>query len=132
MLKILICCGGGFSSSYVTQKMANEVKERHLDDEIYLEFYPFSIMLEKKDDFDIVMCCPHLKISVEKMIKDVNPDIPIYILPPRMYGLMNLDELVTDARDVIEMYQQGQTNPIKFPGEDNVLRVTRKVAYRNQ
>ena len=30
MLKILICCGGGFSSSYVTERMKKEVVEKRI------------------------------------------------------------------------------------------------------
>ena len=44
------------------------------------------IAQEKMDRFDIVVCCPHLTYDVKKMVKNANPDKPIYILPPRMYA----------------------------------------------
>ena len=53
MLKILICCGGGFSSSYVTERMKKEVVEKGLQEEVYLEFYPFSLVKEKEADFSV-------------------------------------------------------------------------------
>lgn len=98
MLKILICCGGGFSSSYVTERMKKEVVEKGLQEEVYLEFYPFSLVKEKEADFDIIMCCPHLKIYVERLLQETTISVPIYLLPPKMYGFMQLEEIVADAK----------------------------------
>ena len=122
MLKILICCGGGFSSSYVTERMKKEIVEKNLENEVNIEFYPFAIVEDKLSDVDIIMCCPHLKIYVE---------LPIYLLPPKMYGLMKLEEILTDAKDVIKLYQKNKTNPVHFPNEENLLRITRGNAYRH-
>ena len=82
------------------------------------------------DRFDIVVCCPHLTYDVKRMVKNASPNKPIYILPPRMYGLIDIRELSTDVLDVLEMYSQSPINPVHFPGEENVMRVTRSVAYR--
>lgn len=131
MLKILICCGGGFSSSYVTERMKKEVVAKGLENEVYLEFYPFSLVKEKESYFDIVMCCPHLKIYVEQLLKKTTMSIPIYLLPPKMYGLMQLEEIIADAKDIIDIYRINQNNPVHFPGEENLLRIKRGVAYRN-
>lgn len=131
MLKILICCGGGFSSSYVTERMKREIVEKKLQDEVYIEFYPFSLVKEKERDFDIVMCCPHLKIYVERLLNETAMSIPIYLLPPKMYGFMQLEEIMLDAKDVIAIYQETKMNPVHFPGEEKLLRIKRGVAYRN-
>lgn len=131
MLKILICCGGGFSSSYVTERMKKEVVEKKLQDEVYIEFYPFSLVKEKEKDFDIVMCCPHLKIYVDRLLNETTMSIPIYLLPPKMYGFMQLEEIMLDAKDVIAIYQETKMNPVHFPGEEKLLRIQRGVAYRN-
>ena len=57
MIKILLCCGGGFSSSYVAERMKKEIVEKHLDQKLMIEFSPFSIAYEKMNDFDIIVCC---------------------------------------------------------------------------
>lgn len=131
MLKILLCCGGGFSSSYVTQRMKKEIIEHHLENEVDIEFSPFSIVLEKIDEFDIMVCCPHLNIYVKQLLAKTDVSIPIYILPPRMYGKMEIEEIYQDARDLVDMFQQGALNPVHFPGEENVLRITRAYAYHH-
>lgn len=131
MLKILICCGGGFSSSYVTERMKKEVIEKNLQDQVMVEFYPFAIIDEIKDNFDIIMCCPHLKIYVEQYLKTADIHIPIYLLPSKMYGLMRLEEIICDGQDIINLYQLNPANPVCFPGEENLLRIKRSLAYRH-
>lgn len=132
MIKILLCCGGGFSSSYVTERMKKEIIENHLEDEVMIEFSPFSISLEKIDNFDIMVCCPHLNIYVKQLVAKQNIPIPIYILPPRMYGKMEIQEIFQDAKDIIRIFQDNRVNPVCFPGEENVLRIKRQCAFAHQ
>lgn len=44
------------------------------------------------------MCCPHLKIYVERLLQETTISVPIYLLPPKMYGFMQLEEIVADAK----------------------------------
>ena len=130
LLKILICCGGGFSSSYVTTRMQKEIKEKQLEDEVSIGFSPFSLMNEVIDQYDVVMCCPHLLMPIKQNFKDTG--IPLYVLPPRMYGRMELEEIIDDAKGVIEIYHQTHMNPVHFPGEENILRVKRYKSYNHE
>lgn len=132
MIKILLCCGGGFSSSYVTERMKKEIVENHLEKEVMIEFSPFSISLEKINNFDIMVCCPHLNIYVKQLVAKQDIPIPIYILPPRMYGKMEIQEIFQDAKDIIRIFQDNHVNPVCFPGEENVLRIKRQCAFVHQ
>jgi PTS system cellobiose-specific IIB component len=116
MVHILLCCGGGFSSSALAAKLKKDIQQYQLEDQFEIEFSPFMIAQEKMDRFDIVVCCPHLTYDVKKMVQNASPDKPIYILPPRMYGLIDIRELSTDVLDVLEMYSQSPINPVHFPG----------------
>lgn len=131
MTKILLCCAGGFSSSALTNKAKKEMLENNMQNDYYIEFSPFSLGIKRASEFDIIVCCPHLMLSVKDMLKKSDPNIPIYILPPRMYGFMNFKELVLDVIDVIDLYNKTKINPVYFPGEENTIRVTRNIAYRN-
>lgn len=132
MLKILLCCGGGFSSSALAQKMQKDIQLHKMEDKVMIDFYPFSIAKDKYQEFDIIMCCPHLKMHIPSFVEKEQPQIPIYILPPRMYGLMKIKELYQDALDIIDIFHQHHKNPVFFPNEENILRVTRYVAYHHQ
>lgn len=131
MIKILLCCGGGFSSSAIAVRMQKEIKERNLQDRYSITFLSFGLGLKRLDEFDVVILCPHLKVELDKAKKKMKIDKPMYLLPPKMYGLMKFEEIVVDVEDVIDMYQQNPTVPVHFPGEDNLLRITRGVAYRH-
>ena len=131
MIRILLCCGGGFSSSAIAQKLSKEIREKELTNQFQIQFYPFIMAPEIWNDFDIILCCPHLRIEIQKLLKEKTPPIPLYILPPRMYGVMNLEEILFDVEDILEYYKLHPTQPVHFPGEENILRVTRNVAYRN-
>ncbi len=57
--------------------------------------------------------------------------VPLYILPPsRMYGLMKLNEIVDDAKGVIDIYKQTKES-VYFLEKKNILRVTRINSYRH-
>ena len=72
-----------------------------------------------------------LKVELDRALKNQIIDKPLYLLPPKMYGLMKFDEIIVDIEDVMKMYQENPVVPVKFPGEDNLLRITRGVAYRH-
>ncbi len=131
MIRVLLCCGGGFSSSYVAERMKKEIVEKHLDQELYMEFSPFSIAYERLEDFDIIVCCPHLNMYVKQFIKEYDVKIPIYVLPPRMYGNMEIDEIYQDVQDLLVIYEDTHMNPVHFPGEDYVLKIKRHKAYKH-
>lgn len=48
MIKILLCCGGGFSSSYVAERMKKEIKSSGMEKDVMIEFSPF---LSQKKSF---------------------------------------------------------------------------------
>jgi len=132
MIKILLCCGGGFSSSALSRKIEKEILENNMQNDYSIEFSAFSLAIKKISEFDIVICCPHLRFDVKNMIKTINPDRPIYILPPKIYGQMNIKALIPDVIDVIDLYNKTKINPVCFPGEEDTFRIARNVAYRNK
>ena len=115
MIKILLCCGGGFSSSAIATRMEKEIKEKNLEDKYSIEFLPFGLGLKELDRFDVVILCPHLKVELDRALKNQTIDKPLYLLPPKMYGLMKFDEIIVDIEDVMKMYQENPVVPVKFP-----------------
>lgn len=131
MIRMLICCGGGFSSSYLSVRMQKEIRNKHLEDYYQIDFQSFSLIEEKMDNYDVILCCPHLRVSLEIFLKNHNPPVPFYLIPPRIYGRMELDEIVTDALDIIDLFKNRSANPVYFPGENNILTVKRYKAYHH-
>ena len=87
-------------------------------------------MDEVIEDFDIVMCCPHLQYHVDEDIKEKNPNKPIYMIPPRMYEVMDIKDVLCDAEDIIEVYKKTGDNPVHFEGEEVLHKITRYQSHR--
>lgn len=132
MIKILICCLGGFSSSAMVTKIKNEITDNNLENKVYVEFSPFGRASKVLTEFDVVMVCPHIRYEVANFVKD-NPDLdkPIYVLQPKMYGHMTAMELYIDAKDILEGFKETKLNPWHFPGEESIINIKRGCSYRS-
>ena len=132
MLNILVCCGGGYSSSFMARTVQEQIDKGGYSNQIHAEFYPFKECHEVIQRFDIAYLCPHLRYRVAKMMEEHGDVIhcPLCIIPPKMYGTMRLDDIVQDAVELIEIYHQNPTNPTHFPNEDNSVRVDRLYSHR--
>lgn len=132
MIKILICCGGGFSSSAMSVKVRKEIEARGIQDKVSVDFCPFELSREHLGDADVIMVCPHQKYRVKQYVADyVQDQKPVYLLPPKMYGTMEVEELFVDAIDILEEFKKTHLNPFHFPGEEDIMRVKRDKAYRH-
>lgn len=127
MLKVVICCGAGMSSSFLTQKLQNDAKARGLENEVSFDFFSLEAGIaeakERLKNYDVAMCCPHLKIVIDNLCKKETIDCALYIMPPKMYGTLYFDEVYQDAKDVYEAFSKTKMNPFHFPGEDHPLKL---------
>ena len=135
MLRVVICCGAGMSSSFLCQRLQNETKARGLENEVSFDFFCFEMGINSAQEvlknYDVAMCCPHLNLDIQRFFKKYDTDCAMYVFPPKMYGTLPYDEVLLDARDVYEEYQKTKMKPFHFPGEDHPLKIKRGVAYRN-
>jgi PTS system cellobiose-specific IIB component len=130
-IRILICCGGGFSSSYMMKKVQNEIIERGWQDKVMIDYSPFDLSYRVKDQYDVVMCCPHLALSIPEYLEKHGKNVPIYILPGKMYGRMYLDDIYQDALDIIDGFRKTGQNPFYFPDEEHYMSSQRIHSYRH-
>ncbi len=126
-MKIIIACGGGFSSSHLVTHLNKEAKTLGLD--VTFEFL-HSVKKSDVKKYDVVMCCPHLKYTLPKLIDTYELHyVPVYVIPPKMYGIIHADVLLTDALSIKEQFASSRINPFYFPGEENIMRVKRTRPY---
>lgn len=142
MLRIAICCGGGFSSSTMAAHLNKQLAESPYKDDVFLEFIPFSALWgesaafvsgsvkERQDEVDVALCCPHLEYPAKDAVKQNRLRIPVFILPMRLYGQINIEGVVEEAQDVLELWKNGAQNPITFPDEPRSMTATRSVSHR--
>ena len=128
MIRIAICCGGGFSSSFLAQKLQKECEEKGYGDKYSFIFIPELHLVERQNEVDVAMVCPHMEWNVNH-VKD-QFTIPVTIIPPRLYGLMPVADFVEDAEDVLELWKQGKKKIVTFDDEPHPLAVKRTVSHR--
>lgn len=68
MIKILLCCGGDFSSSALCSKVEKEIFQNKMQNDYFIEFSPFFTAYKKISQFDVMVCCPHLIFDVKKIL----------------------------------------------------------------
>ena len=131
MLKIMITCGGGFSSSALVTQLNKNLKEKGLDGKAEFIFCPYDFggIGGTVGSVDIVMLCPHLAHNA-KALAEQYPDTPFYVIPTRLYGLMNGETFLEDAEDVIAAWKETGMNPYHFDGEEKAIFIKRTISHR--
>lgn len=142
MLRIAICCGGGFSSSTMAAHLNKQLAESPHKDDVFLEFIPFSTLWgeaaafnsgainERQDEVDVALCCPHLEFPAKNAVKEGKLRIPVFILPMRLYGQIDIENTIEEAEDVLALWNAGATNIVTFPDEPRSMTATRTVSHR--
>lgn len=130
MIRIAICCGGGFSSSALAAHLEREVAAKNLQEKVSFVFIPIGQLVQRQDEADIAMVCPHMEFKVRQDSAAGRYHIPVTVIPPRLYGLMPVLDYIDDAEDLLELWKQGGKNMITFPDEPRPLAVQRTVSHR--
>lgn len=143
MLRIAICCGGGFSSSTMAAHLNKQLRERHLEDKVFLEFIPFAnlhgdgsafvtnVKRDRQSEVDVALLCPHLEYPAREAVEKGKIRIPLFILPMRMYGLVDIENFIEEAEDVLALWKSGKTGHlVTFPGEPRSMTAQRTVSHR--
>lgn len=130
-MRIMITCGGGFSSSALVTQLNKSAAEKGLGDEVEFVYKPFDFggIGGLVDTVDIVMLCPHLAHNARQLAEKY-PQKPFYVIPTRLYGLMAAEEFYEDAQDAIAGWKETGMNPYYFEGEKVAIRVMRTVSHR--
>ncbi|MDO4415670.1 MAG: hypothetical protein Q4C20_11400 [Erysipelotrichaceae bacterium] len=131
MLRIMVTCGGGFSSSALVTHLNNDAKEKGFADEVEFVYKPFDFggIGGLVNEVDIVMLCPHLAHNAKDLAAKY-PNKPFYVIPTRLYGLMSAEDFYEDAQDAIAGWKETGMNPFHFEGEQTAIRVMRTVSHR--
>ena len=130
MINIVIACGGGFSSSFIASRIEKDFAGRNLDKEFSVTFLPLAILKERHENVDVAMLCPHLRYQAESWLEKERVSFPVYMIPSRLYALIDADIIIEDAVDIIEIFRNNPANPACFPGEEDCIHNKRETSYR--
>lgn len=91
MIKFVICCSQGMSSSALMKRMQDYVKEEHL--EVTVKAATVDQILSGDILFDVLLLGPQIRFEKTK-IKNSFPESIVDVIPMKAYGRLDGGEVV--------------------------------------
>ncbi len=95
-IRILLCCGAGYSSGLLAQKAKKAARDRGISASIDARSEAqVESFLEK---IDVLLLGPHYASSLEKFQELARPyGVPVAVIPHQVYGLIDGNALLDQA-----------------------------------
>ncbi|HBM75396.1 MAG TPA: PTS sugar transporter subunit IIB [Clostridiaceae bacterium] len=101
MKKIILLCSSGMSTSLLVTKMQKTAKEKGI--QISIDAFPEADMRSHLDGVDAVLLGPQIKYALGRIRKIcAEKGIPVDVISPVDYGMMNGEKVLNQALKVIE------------------------------
>lgn len=95
-LRVLLCCGAGFSSGFLAQKARQAAKKRKLD--MSIDARSESVVSEYTNKMDVLLVGPHYEGALAKLKEEYEPlGIKVKLIPTVIYSTLDGEELVNLA-----------------------------------
>lgn len=97
MIKILLCCASGMSTSLLVEKMKRAATKQNVEAEIW------AVNAENTDLKDVeadIILGPQVRYAKEEIQKTVG-SIPVYMIGMKDYGMMNGDSVLAQALEYL-------------------------------
>lgn len=104
MIKILLCCAAGMSTSMVVQRMEKAAVKLGIDTKIQaVGMEEFS---ENIGDFDCCLLGPQIKYKLNDFQKSAGEhNKPVAVINMMDYGMLNGEKILQSALSLIESHQ---------------------------
>ena len=89
-----------------------------------------NVKRDRQSEVDVALLCPHLEYPARDAVAKGKIRVPLFVLPMRMYGLVDIENLIEEAEDVIELYKNGADNVVTFPDEPRSMTAPRTISHR--
>ncbi|RHR33050.1 PTS sugar transporter subunit IIB [Clostridium sp. AF19-22AC] len=99
MVRIIVCCSQGMSSSALMQKMRSYITNAGVDAEV--KAATTSQIMSAEMDFDIVMLGPQIRFE-KKKLQTAFPDKVIEVIPMQSYGRLDGEGVVKFGLRLLE------------------------------
>lgn len=99
MIKIMLCCASGMSTSLLVEKMKKSAKEKGIEVEIWA--VGANEVKSNASKADVILLGPQVRYA-QKKIESEAPGIPVANIGMREYGMMNGNAVLQQAIDLVE------------------------------
>lgn len=105
-IRVLLCCGAGFSSGFLAQKARQAAKKKKID--MTIEARSESVVSEYMDKMDILLVGPHYASALPKFQEQCEPrGIRVDVIPERIYAALDGEGVVALAQKMSEAIEEG-------------------------
>ena len=101
MIKIMLVCCAGMSTSLLVNKMKEVAKKRGLDAKIWATSEGECANEFAKDPADVVLIGPQVRYMMNGIKQKVHNSIPVELIDMRTYGMMDGEKCVDQALKAI-------------------------------
>ena len=102
MLRILLACAGGMSTSLLMNKMKEEAEQRGI--EVSVDAVGEKTTGNHIGNFDALLLGPQVRYVLKKVQDVVGDKAPFDVIDMRDYGLINGEKVLQDALYTIEQF----------------------------
>ncbi|WP_028043792.1 PTS sugar transporter subunit IIB [Candidatus Stoquefichus massiliensis] len=99
MIRIMLCCASGMSTSLLVEKMKKAAKEENIEVEIWA--VGANEVKANADKADIILLGPQVRYA-QKKIESEAPGVPVANIGMREYGMMNGAAVLKQALEIVE------------------------------
>ena len=86
MVKILLCCAAGMSTSLLVENMKKAAAEKGIEAKIWAVSEQ---VVASQGDFDVLLLGPQIRYRLKAMEKEYGSKVPVAMIDMRMYGKMD-------------------------------------------
>lgn len=104
MIRILLACAGGMSTSLLMEKMKAEAKKRGI--EVEVEARSEKSVKELLGTFDVLLLGPQVRYVLKSMEQLLDGKYPVEVVDMRDYGTMNGSKVLDQALNMYHRFYQ--------------------------
>ncbi|RGB69201.1 MULTISPECIES: PTS sugar transporter subunit IIB [unclassified Amedibacterium] len=98
---ILLCCGAGMSSGFLAQRAQKAADMKQAD--INIDAKSQSVVEDVLEDYQLLLLGPHYESHLDEFEEMAEPyDIPVAVIPQKIYGALDGEGLVDFALEQLE------------------------------
>lgn len=102
MLRILLCCAAGMSTSLLVTKMEAYAASQGIEAKIWA--VSESTVAEQAGQFDVLLVGPQIRFRLKALQKEYGDKVPVEMIPMAQYGRMDGEAVVKQALRMVEEF----------------------------
>ena len=97
MVKIMLACSAGMSTSLLVTRMEKSAKERNIDCKIWAISESQLVREYATEPCDVLLLGPQVRFRLKAIQETVKNEVPVDVIDMRLYGMMDGAKVLDQA-----------------------------------